>query len=112
MRANRLLVPIVGIILLTTLFVGLVTVSATPQTSIAPSVATKTVDTVSASGMKHVIFRDDDVGPWANLDTLKAVNQVHINEHVPSTLGITPHPDTSDSGNELLMDTSLLDYLQ
>jgi len=62
--------------------------------------------------MKHIIFRDDDVMPFLNLDTFEAINQVHIDEDVPVTLAITPHPDTSQDGNELLMDEPLRDYLQ
>ncbi len=38
---------------------------------------------------KRVMFRDDDVTPMS-LDALKAVNQVHIDEGVPVTLGVIP----------------------
>ena len=38
---------------------------------------------------KRVIFRDDDVTPWS-LGALEAVNQVHIDEGVPVTLGVIP----------------------
>ena len=39
---------------------------------------------------KRIIFRDDDITPWGGLDALKAVNQVHIDEGVPVTLGVIP----------------------
>ena len=109
MQANRLLVPIIAIILFTTLFAGLVSVSATAQTSTTPLAAKSTVDAVNAqaSQKKHVIFRDDDIEPFSsNLGTLEAVNQVHIDKNVPVTLAIIPHPDTAKYGNELLMDTT------
>jgi Uncharacterized protein conserved in bacteria (DUF2334) len=60
---------------------------------------------------KYVIFRDDDVGSKGSLETLKAVNQVHIDENVPVSLAIVPHPDTNSSGNELLKEP-LHSYLQ
>ena len=67
MQANRLLVPIIAIILLTTLFAGLVSVSATAQLSTTPLSAKSTVDTVNAqaSQKKYVIFRDDDIAPFS-----------------------------------------------
>src|SRR5659263_647465 len=60
---------------------------------------------------KYVIFRDDDVGLKGSLETLKTVNQVHIDENVPVTLAIVPHPDLNGSGNELLTEP-LHSYLQ
>ena len=59
--------------------------------------------TVSANAQplqtkKYIAFRDDDVQPFKWLDALEAVNQVHIEENVPVTLGIIPHPVTV-SGN-------------
>jgi len=72
----------------------------------------------SATQKKYIVFRDDDIAPdYPNphyLDTLKAVNQVHIDENVPVTLAVIPHPDPnlSASTNELLGDTLLLDYLR
>jgi peptidoglycan/xylan/chitin deacetylase (PgdA/CDA1 family) len=39
--------------------------------------------------VKRVMFRDDDVTP-GSLGALKAVNQVHIDEGVPVTLGVIP----------------------
>jgi predicted deacetylase len=38
---------------------------------------------------KRVMFRDDDVRPW-KMGALRAVNQVHIDEGVPVTLGVIP----------------------
>jgi len=44
---------------------------------------------------KYVIFRDDDVAPGARYgDILPAVNQIHLDTHVPVTLGIIPHPSS------------------
>jgi peptidoglycan/xylan/chitin deacetylase (PgdA/CDA1 family) len=43
----------------------------------------------TAAQAKRVMFRDDDVTPMS-LDALKAVNQVHIDEGVPVTLGVIP----------------------
>jgi Uncharacterized protein conserved in bacteria (DUF2334) len=110
MKANKLLVAIISIVLLTTLFAGIVSVSAATKTS-TPIAAKSTAANVSASGLKHIVFRDDDVMPFLNLAPFEAVNQVQIDENVPVTLAITPHPDTSLDGNEMLMDTSFLNYL-
>ena len=60
---------------------------------------------------KYVIFRDDDVGLKGSLETLKTVNQLHIDANVPVTLAIVPHPDLNGSGNELLTEP-LYSYLQ
>jgi hypothetical protein len=65
-----------------------------------------------ANEKKHIIFRDDDIAPWSPLDTLKAVNQVHIDKNVPVTLGVIPHPDPNSNGNDLLMDLPMLKYLR
>jgi peptidoglycan/xylan/chitin deacetylase (PgdA/CDA1 family) len=43
----------------------------------------------SGAQVKRVIFRDDDVTPMT-LSELKALNQVHIDEGVPVTLGVIP----------------------
>jgi hypothetical protein len=81
---------------------------------------------------KYVIFRDDDVLPGSRIETLKAVNDVHIEKNVPVTLGIVPHPndgevetqvtyneaayafspDEAASSNQLLTDQHLTDYLR
>ena len=61
---------------------------------------------------KYVIFRDDDVAPWNKLDTLKLVNQVHIDKNVPVTLGIVPHPSLVKSGNLLSADAEFFDYMK
>jgi len=60
---------------------------------------------------KYVIFRDDDVGSKGSLETLKAVNQVHIDENVPVTLAIIPDLNPTSSRNELLMEP-LYSYMQ
>ena len=114
MQTKRILVPLIAIILLTTLFAGIVSVSATAQTSATPLTAKSSVATANAqaSGMKHVIFRDDDIDIYESVDTLQAVNQVHINKNVPVTLAIIPHIDTDSTGNELLWDKPMNNYLQ
>ena len=57
---------------------------------------------------KYVAFRDDDIEPFVSLETLVAVNQVHIDENVPVTLGIIPHPHPGQDGNQLLQDRQSL----
>lgn len=61
---------------------------------------------------KYIAFRDDDVAPFTPIDTLTAVNQVHIDENVPVTLGIIPHPSVAVTGNELLQDNQFLVYMR
>lgn len=61
---------------------------------------------------KYVTFRDDDVEPFVSLETLQAVNQVHIAENVPVTLGIIPNPLASRYSNELLQDGQFLSYMR
>jgi len=61
---------------------------------------------------KYIAFRDDDVEPFVGVDTLKAVDQVHIDENVPVTLGIIPDPYLPVTGNELLQDNQFLVYMQ
>ena len=116
MNTFRLSAALVAILLLSALFAGNAANLAAAQasTSDAPhtSADSNLVGTsVQASNMKHFIFRDDDVGPFANMNALKAVNQVHIDKNVPVTLGITAHPDPY-SGNELLADKDMLSYLR
>jgi hypothetical protein len=65
-----------------------------------------------AQPQKYVAFRDDDVQPFVSLETLEAVNQVHIDENVPVTLGIIPHPQDGKGGNELLQDGQFLTYMR
>ena len=110
MQTHKLLVAIISIVLLTTLFAGIVSVSAAAKTS-TPLTSKSTAANVSASAAKHIVFRDDDVMPFLNMAPFEAVNQVQIDENVPVTLAITPHPDTSLDGNEMLMDSSFLNYL-
>jgi peptidoglycan/xylan/chitin deacetylase (PgdA/CDA1 family) len=64
------------------------------------------------TGGKYIAFRDDDVKPFTSLDALKAVNQVQIDENVPVTLAIIPHPNEAQEGNQLLQDDQLLTYLR
>ncbi len=115
MQLAKLSSFIAAMLLLTVVFAGLVTVSATAaQMNTAPLVTKNSDGSVNAqAGLKKVIFRDDDIEPWSPyLNTLKAVNKVHIDKNVPVTLAIIPHPYTTIYGNELLMDKPLLYYLQ
>ena len=100
----------------------LVNVSATAQTSSGfinsstPTVASVNAPVIPAgvtstsTAKKYVVFRDDDVY-FGNLSALEAVDQVHIEEHVPVTLAIIPHASPCGKGNELLQDTSVTNYL-
>ena len=74
--------------------------------------STGVVSAQPAPTEKYIAFRDDDVQPFASVDTLKAVNQVHIDENVPVTLGIIPHPYPGGTGNELLQDNQSLLYMR
>jgi hypothetical protein len=113
---------LIVILLLAMLFIGLVNVSATVQTSTGfinsstPSAASTnppviaTGATSKSTAKKYVVFRDDDVG-FGNLSALEAVDQVHIDENVPVTLAVIPHPNPCGTGNELLQDTPVTNYL-
>ena len=69
--------------------------------------STVSANAQQAQAKKYIAFRDDDVSPFTRLDTLKAVNQVHIDENVPVTLGIIPHPYRFRGGNQLLLRRSV-----
>jgi len=114
---------LVVILFLTMLLTGLVNVSATAQTNSGPLSNSSTLNTASvkapviaaavtstSAAKKYVVFRDDDVG-FGTVGALKAVNQVHIEENVPVTLAIIPHPDPSGTGNELLWNAEVNTYL-
>jgi Uncharacterized protein conserved in bacteria (DUF2334) len=125
MQFSKLSSFIAVAMLVAVLFAGLVSVPAAAQTTASVTNTTKgktlgnsTVKasnaTVKAGNEKHIIFRDDDIAPWSDLSTLKIVNQAFIDENVPKTLAILPHPSTDSSDNnqnELFMDTSMLNYL-
>ena len=117
MDARKLSSILIVCVLMSALLAGLATVStAAPTTTKVTNTTTgKNLvnSTVKAGNGKHIIFRDDDIAPWTDLNTLKIVNQAFIDENVPETLAILPHPDTSlDSNqNELFLDTSMLNYL-
>jgi hypothetical protein len=105
MKTYKLSSLVLGLLLVSALFVGLATVPVAAQPN----------SSVQASTVKHVIFRDDDIAPFSSsLDTLKAVDQVHIDKNVPVTLGVIPHPNPTlfASGNELLADQQTLIYLR
>jgi len=74
--------------------------------------STAVVSAQPAPTKKYIAFRDDDVTPFSNVDTLQAVNQVHIDENIPVTLGIIPHPNLKATGNELLQDDQFLVYMR
>jgi peptidoglycan/xylan/chitin deacetylase (PgdA/CDA1 family) len=117
MNRYGLSATLIAILLLSALFAGLATSPAAAQASTSDTPHTNAdsnlVSTsVQASNVKHFIFRDDDISPFMRLDALKAVNQVHIDENVPVTLGIIAHPNLNVSGNELLTDKETLSYLQ
>ena len=48
--------------------------------------------------------RNDDVAPKSAIETLQAVNQVHVDENVPVTLAIIPHPAAQGSDAQLFRD--------
>jgi hypothetical protein len=102
MKICRLCSLLIVLLLLSALFVSIETIPA----------AARPRSLVQESDMKTIIFRDDDIAPFSQLDTLRAVNQVHIDKNVPVTLGIIAHPDPGFSGNELLADANTLSYLQ
>jgi len=95
-------------------------------------VSTASVSAQSAPTTKQIIFRDDDEAPTQLLGVLEAVNQVQIDENVPVTLAIIPHPGPQNDAqlfpdgqpvlfgpsfpgaqvNELLEEPSFLDYMR
>jgi len=70
------------------------------------------VNRQSETPKKYVIFRDDDVAPWNQLDTLKLINQIHVDKNVPVTLGIVPHPSLVRSGNLFYADSKFFEYMK
>jgi peptidoglycan/xylan/chitin deacetylase (PgdA/CDA1 family) len=68
--------------------------------------STAQISAQPAQTKKYVIFRDDDVAPKPerDIETLEAVNQVHIDENVPVTLAIIPHPAAQGSDAQLFPD--------
>ncbi|MGZ4864798.1 MAG: DUF2334 domain-containing protein [Halobacteriota archaeon] len=96
MNTYKLSSVIIAILLIATLFIGVATTPAAAQTA----------------NMKHFVFRDDDICPFGALNALEAVDQVHIDENVPVTLGVVAHPDVGVSGNELFSDNDTLSYLK
>ncbi|HYC20629.1 MAG TPA: DUF2334 domain-containing protein [Candidatus Bathyarchaeia archaeon] len=122
MNPGKLPPILIAILVLTMLLAALVNVSATAQdssgfiNSSTPTAASVNAPVIPAgvtstsTAKKNVVFRDDDVY-FGNLSALEAVNQVHIEEHVPVTLAIIPHADPCGQGNEMLQDTSVTNYL-
>ena len=66
----------------------------------------------SETPKKYVIFRDDDAAPWNQLDTLKRINQIHIDKNIPVTLGIVPHPSLVNPGNLFYADSKFFEYMK
>ena len=90
--------------------------SANPTLHAAGSTSTNAQgEVVGASAAnstkKYVVFRDEDMG-FGNVSALEAVDQVHIEENVPVTLGIIPHPNLCGVGNELLWNVPINNYLR
>lgn len=73
---------------------------------------TVTASTEQAQVKKYIAFRNDDIRPGMSLDGLKALNQVHVDENVPVTLGIIPRPNESVQANQLLQDGVFVPYMQ
>ena len=142
MHVRRFITPIVVVLLLSTLLTGLVNASATAVTGSGSLAATSNLSTTAAStksnstssvqavgsttakvqgsvvgasaassGKKYVVFRDDDIGA-GSLDTLKAINQVHIDENVPKTLAIIPNFANATEGSQSILQEPLHSYLQ
>ncbi|HXY87661.1 MAG TPA: DUF2334 domain-containing protein [Candidatus Acidoferrales bacterium] len=70
------------------------------------------VDGLSETPKNYVIFRDDDAAPWNQLDTLKRINQIHIDKNIPVTLGIVPHPSLVKPGNLFYADPQFFEYMK
>ncbi|MGA3199279.1 MAG: DUF2334 domain-containing protein [Halobacteriota archaeon] len=82
-------------------FLLLITTALVPSATIAGS----------DGQYKCVMFRDDDVTANSGFSTLKAVNQIHIDEGVPVTLGVIPLPSLasyieSNSSNPLAIESN------
>jgi len=93
-----------------------VSLEANPNSSLHADGTTATTQgstastSVAGSAKKYVVFRDDDISA-RSLNTLQAINQVHIDENVPVTLAVIPHPNANGTGNELLTEP-LYSYLR
>jgi hypothetical protein len=131
MHLRRFAAPIIIILLVSTIVTGLESTPTTARTGSGPLAAIATLSAaaagptsteaqgsvVSASAVnnakKYVVFRDDDIGFGnASGSSVEAVDQVHINENVPVTLAIIPHPNVCGAGNELLWNTPVNNYLR
>ena len=82
-------------------FLLLITTALVPSATIAGS----------DGQYKCVMFRDDDVTANSGFSTLKAVNQIQIDEGVPVTLGVIPLPSLasyieSNSSNPLAIESN------
>jgi len=70
------------------------------------------VDGQSEKPKKYVIFRDDDAAPWNQLNTLKRINQIHIDKNIPVTLAVIPHPSLVKPGNLFYSDPQFFEYMK
>jgi peptidoglycan/xylan/chitin deacetylase (PgdA/CDA1 family) len=104
----RISTVLIALVLIFTLFVGDTATKTSAQVITSNGTQASSVQPVQTK--KCVIFRDDDIGA-GSLNTLQAINQVHIDENVPVTLAIIPHMGNASSGNELLTEP-LLSFLQ
>jgi peptidoglycan/xylan/chitin deacetylase (PgdA/CDA1 family) len=69
-------------------------------------------DRQSETPKKYIIFRDDDVAPWNRLDTLKRINQIHMDKNIPVTLGVVPHPSLIKPENLFYTDSKFFEYMK
>lgn len=70
----------------------------TPMLAEEPSEpATVAADAEWESYETIVVFRNDDIQPWYKQETMRAVDQIFIDEDVPVTLGVIPAVGGSDS---------------
>jgi len=77
------------------------------------SIPASNAEVTMGAQAKRVMFRSDDVAPMS-LGALKAVNQVHIDEGVPVTLGVIParsfpvqsqcSPKVNESSSEIFVE--------
>ncbi len=107
MKPRRILLVL---ILVMVLIGSIVALSAAPQTTRKGATPMQSAVTPQSATNKYIVFRDDDIG-FGQPSTLAALDQVHIDENVPVTLAIIPHPDRNGTGNELLWSGPLRDHL-
>ncbi len=90
--------------------IALICIAAVLLASTVYTVSGQTTGTAS-SAKKYIVFRCDDVTPTAQFAELQALDRIHIDENVPVTLGIVPHP-AAGTGNELLANSQFASYMR